>query len=290
MSQTVSNAVAAVREEPKAVAIARRYEGEFHEVLPEHIDVKQFIGSALAGLRKDPALLAAANNDTTRFVSTLIECARLGHVPGSREYYLTVRREAAEGGRKVPKVLGIEGYRGVIERMYRSGAVASVIVREVCEGDRFEFVEGVHDVPVHHVDWFGGATRKDPARIIGGYAYARLTTGATSRVVVLSKADFEETKRRSDAGRADKGPWSTDYLAMCLKTLAHRLEPWVPTSAEYRREQLRAAVAADAARSSGPVDMSAMAVDTETGEVIEAEVVGADEFDPTTEPGWGDAT
>lgn len=274
MTETVGNAVAQRQAEPRAVAVAKRYEGQFHEVLPEHIDAKQFVGSAVAALRKDPNLLAAANNDSTRFVSTLIECARLGHVPGSKEFYLTVRRERVDG-QLVPKVLGIEGYRGVIERMYRSGAVAAVIVREVCKGDEFRFVEGEQEVPRHEVDWFGGVDRRNPANIIGGYAYARLTTGATSRVVLLSKADFESTRQRSDAGsdagKGSSGPWKTDYLAMCLKTLAHRLEPWVPTSAEYRREQLRAVAAASIAReTTEPADIY---VNTDTGEVIDGEVV-----------------
>lgn len=267
---SVRSAAVATRETPRSVAIAREYQGQFAEVLPAHIEPKGFVGSAVAALRKDPNLLQAANNDLTRFVGTLIECARLGHVPGSKEFYLTIRREKV-GENFVPKIMGIEGYRGVIERMYRSGGVASVVVREVCKGDEFRFTEGVHEVPVHNVDWFGEDTgRDDPDNIIGVYAYARLTTGATSRVVVLSKADIEATRMRSDAGKANKGPWKTDYRAMAWKTAAHRLEPWVPTSSEYRADALRAAVAAESAREEAHVPAG---VDPSTGEVLEGEVV-----------------
>jgi recombination protein RecT len=254
---------------PQAVQFARKWEGTFAEVLPSFVEPKGFVGSAVAALRKSDDLLAAANNDLTRFTSVLIECARLGHVPGSKEFYLTVRNEKV-GNRWVPKVMGIEGYRGVIERMYRSGAVASVVVREVCKNDRFEFVEGVHDVPVHHVEWFAEDDRSSPENIIGVYAYARLTTGTTSRVVVLSAKDIENTKARSDAGKANKGPWVTDYRAMVLKTAAHRLEPWVPTSAEYRSQMLRSAVQAESLREREDVQLERGDVD---GDVVDAEVV-----------------
>lgn len=267
-AQTVRGAAVEKREVPRSVALAQEYEGQFAEVLPNHIEPKGFVGSAVAALRKDKDLLQAANNDLTRFVGVLIECARLGHVPGSKEFYLTIRREKV-GNDFVPKVMGIEGYRGVIERMYRSGGVASVVVREVCKDDEFSFTEGVHEVPVHNVDWFADVNRDDPNQIIGVYAYARLTTGAVSRVVVLSKHDIEATKARSDAGKANKGPWKTDYRAMAWKTAAHRLEPWVPTSSEYRADALRAAVAAESVREEAHVP----GVDTTTGEVWDGEAV-----------------
>lgn len=263
MSETVRGAVAQRREDPPAVRVAKSYQNNFSEVLPDHIEPKAFVGSALGLLRKDPDLLAAANNNQTAFVNTLMECARLGHVPGSKEYYFTRRRDKASGNKEI--IVGIEGYRGVIERMYRSGAVASVKVREVCKGDGFHFVEGEMDKPVHEVDWFAELDRTSPENIIGCYAYAVLTTGAISRVVILNQQDIAKAKQKSDAGRADKGPWASDYRAMVWKTAAHRLEPWVPTSAEYRREQLRAAVAADKARSER--------VDTTTGEIFDADVI-----------------
>lgn len=262
-------------DKPKAVAVLERYEPQFAEVLPAHIESKGFVGSAIAALRKDEDLARAATNDLTRFVGTLIECARLGHVPGTKEYYLTVRREKS-GNQMVPKIMGIEGYRGVIERMYRSGAVASVIVREVCEGDQFDFIEGEDEKPRHKIDWFADTDRRVEANIVGVYAYARLTNGSTSRVVVLSKKDLDATKARSDAGRTGKGPWSTDYRAMAWKTAAHRLEPWVPTSSEYRAEQMRAAVQAAHARDKAGLPPAG--VNPETGE-LDGDVVDADLVD-----------
>lgn len=256
--QTVRGAAVERRTDPKSVAIAKQYQTQFADVLPDHIEAKGFVGSAIAVLRKDPDLLKAAENSPTSFVNALMHCASLGHVPGDKTYYLTRRWN---GKTKREEIVGLEGYRGVIERMYRSGAVASVIVREVCEGDTFSFTEGVDDKPIHHVDWFGA----DRGEIVGVYAYAILAGGAVSRVAVLNRKDIEDAKARSDAGKKDVGPWHTDFRAMVWKTAAHRLEPWVPTSAEYRREQLRASVAAENLRK----------VDPTTGEVLD-DVVDAE--------------
>jgi recombination protein RecT len=261
---TVRGAVAQRQQEPRPITLAKSYKSDLAQVLPQHIESKAFIGAAIGALRKNPDLMTAAENAPGAFMDALMECASLGHVPGGKEFYLTARRSKHHNNQ--PIIHGMEGYRGVIERMYRSGAVASVIVREVCQGDDFRFVEGVDEVPQHNADWFGG-DRNDPNKIIGGYAYARLTTGATSRVVVLSRADFEKAKKDSDAGRNDVGPWKDHYRAMCWKTLAHRLEPWVPTSAEYRREALRATAEADRVRGSR--------VDTSTGELLD-DVIDAD--------------
>lgn len=267
---TVRDAALAKREDPPAVATAKKYRDQFSEILPEHVESKGFVGAAVSLLRKDPALAEAANNSPTMFLNALMECARLGHVPGGKEFYFTQRRSKDHDNKSV--IVGMEGYRGVIERMYRSGAVTSVVVREVVEGDYFRYREGADATPVHEADWFN-PDRSDPAKIIGGYAYARLSTGAVSRVVVMSRKDFEDTRQRSDAGsdrgKGSSGPWVTDYRAMCWKTLAHRLEPWVPTSAEYRREQARALAAADNLRR----EEAPAGVDVETGEIHDAIVV-----------------
>ena len=59
---------------------------------------------------------------------------------------------------------------------------------------------------------------------------------------------------------------------MWWKTAARRLEPWVPTSAEYRREQLRATASAAAAGNGLTV-----AAHAEPPEIHDAEVVGEPE-------------
>lgn len=252
------------------VQMIKTQRAKFAAVLPDHIDADQFIGLATGALYRDQKLIEAANNLPGAFANALMRCAQLGHQPGTEEFYLVPRKIKGQ-----MQVQGIEGYRGILERMYRSGAVASVIVREVCENDTFEFIEGEHDRPQHRIDWFGG-TRGD---MIGVYAYAILSTGAVSRVVILSKDDVMKAKESSDGATSEYSPWKKHERAMWWKTAARRLEPWVPTSAEYRREQLRAA--AEAARTTTTTaEQAPVGVDTETGEIHDIEIVPDD---PTAE-------
>jgi recombination protein RecT len=255
----------AVRSTPTPITRIWEKEKQLDAVLPDHIDARAFIGTALAALYDSPALMKAAEDDPGSLISALMRCASLGHRPGTDEFYLTPR-----GG----KVLGIEGYRGIIERMYRSGAVRNVVVREVCENDRFAYVEGLDERPVHRfggthngqsgADFFGPKGSLDRGEMVGVYAYAVLDSGAISRVVILTRDDVMAAKEASDAGNSKYSPWNRldggkahpefTGRSMWWKTAARRLEPWVPTSAEYRRELARAEAAALPRDISGDLD------------------------------------
>lgn len=234
MAESISGAVA--RREHAPVALLSDYRDRFAAVLPDHVPARAFVGLASGALYRDPELMEAATGAPGSFANALMRCAALGHQPGTEEFYLIPRKIK---GRL--EVQGIEGYRGIIERMYRSGAVASVVVREVCEHDEFTYVEGRDEKPLHVIDWFAS----DRGQMVGVYAYAVLTTGAVSRVVILNRVDIDAIKKRSDGATSEFSPWRRDERAMWWKSAARRLEPWVPTSSEYRREVIRAT--ADAA-------------------------------------------
>lgn len=299
-NQTVSKAV---EQRDGIEKVVKAHKGRLDSVLPEHIDVDQFAGLATGALFRDSALLEAANNNPGAFMNDLMRCASLGHQPGTEEFYLLTRKNKKNGNR--PEIQGLEGYRGIVERMYRSGAVASVVVREVCANDHFDFVEGRDEVPHHSIggegstgaDFFGKDGSRDRGPMVGVYAYAKLTTGAFSRVVLLTKDDVMAAKADSEGADSQYSPWNRldagknrpefKGRSMWWKTAARRLEPWVPTSAEYRREQLRAAMEADSARQEnldraakyGPGEglPDGLTVDRDTGQIIEGEVVDPDE-------------
>lgn len=300
-AQTVAGAVA--KREAGIVSVMWDRKTHFAAILPDHIDVKSFLGTAAAALYANADLMKAAERSPDSLITALMRCAALGHQPGTDEFYLTPRKDHG-----VPKILGIEGYRGIVERMYRSGAVASVVVREVCEKDRFRYVEGITSKPEHDfggadrraldptgADFFGVNGSRDRGAMVGVYAYATLTTGAVSRVVILSRDDVLAARDTGGySGLDDKfSPWNRldggkDHpeftgRSMWWKTAARRLEPWVPTSAEYRREQLRASAAASAA--AGPRDIPPAAADTATGNGAPQDIVDAEVIDqPDTGP------
>jgi len=293
---TVSQAVAT--RETGIVNVMWGRKTHFAAVLPDHIDVKSFLGTAAAALYADPKLMTAAEANPDSLITAMMRCAALGHQPGTDEFYLLWRNIWDKNAKtKRPTVQGIEGYRGIVERMYRSGAVKSVVVREVCAKDKFRYIEGVDDKPLHAIgggdphsadstgaDFFGETGSRDRGAMVGVYAYAILSTGAVSRVVILSRDDVVAAREASDSKDSDYSPWNRldggkdrpefTGRSMWWKTAARRLEPWVPTSAEYRREMLRASAAAsELAQPAVEAGDPAAVLGNGHGDIVEADIV-----------------
>ena len=212
-------------------------------------------------MNRDPKLKEAAESDPGSLMVALMHAARLGLEPGTEQYYLTPRKEK---GRL--KVLGIPGYTGLVELIYRAGAVASVIVEVVREQDGFSYSPGRDDRPLHDIDW----TAPDRGRLVLVYSYAIMQGGAVSKVVVMNAAKISEIKKSSAGSDYPMSPWNTNEEAMWMKSAARQLVKWVPTSAEYREHLLSAASSLGVA----PVrDLPPAAVSHDTGEVLEAELI-----------------
>lgn len=253
------------------------YANEFAQVLPSHINAQTFVRVAVGALRRNPRLMAAAESDPGSLMNALMEAARLGLEPGTNEYALTPRRAKGK-----PTVVGIIGYEGHIELIYRAGAASSVKAELVREFDTFEYNPDM-DRPVHKVNWF-----TDRGEVLGAYAYAEMVGGGTSKVVVIGPAEIDRA-RASSAGSAEPdSPWVKDFGAMVLKTAVRQLQKWVPTSAEYRREQLRAVaeVAREVVVNAGPVmveriptDVPGVVVDSDGVMHAEDNVLAYDEAD-----------
>lgn len=259
------------------------YKGELIASLPTHLKEKGagWMTAAYGALRRDNYLLNIASENPSSLIVALSSAAQLGLMPGTEEFWLTAR-----GGRN-PAVLGIVGYVGYVELIYRAGAVSSVIVEAVHENDGFEWNPGIMDKPRHTVNWFGGGR----GRLIGAYAYAVMKDGATSKVAIV---DHERANRAMEASpTASKdglSPWRTDPKKMWLKTAARDLAKWVPTSSEYREalnrlEQEDVVEQAPTVQRPAPEPEHSPDVDQGTGEVLQ-DMGEAEEYDPTMEPGW----
>lgn len=242
MTETIGAAVAKRDDGPTAQI--EKFRDDYAALMPSHINVDQWIRMAVGAIKGDAKLIAAAATDIGVFLRELRTAARLGLEPGTEQFYLTPRKSKAHGYSEIIK--GIVGYQGIVELIYRAGAVSSVIVEAVRTADGFHYTPGRDERPVHEVDWFG----TDRGDLIGVYAYAVMKDGATSKVVVLDRAKVMAAKARSDGADGKYSPWKTDEEAMWLKTAARRLAKWVPTSAEYRRQQ--ALEAADSPILTGP--------------------------------------
>jgi recombination protein RecT len=221
-------------------ALVVRYRNSFVSMLPSHLREADggdtWIASVESVLRTNPQVRQAASNDTGAFMAALVPAAQRGLTPGTEEFYL-VPFSPKKGAPRI--VQGIIGYQGLVELIYRAGAVSSVICEVVKKNDQFSYRPGADERPQHEVDWFGG----DRGDLIGAYAYAVMKDGATSKVVVIGPDEIAKAKAKSASARSDYSPWNTNPEAMWLKTAARQLAKWVPTSAEFRRQALRDAQA-----------------------------------------------
>lgn len=225
----------------------KAYKGELIATLPSHLQEKGvgWLSSALAAVRHNDSLLEAAAESPDTLIKALSEAAQKGLMPGTPEYYLTPRKNKGRA-----EVLGITGYQGEVELMYRAGAVSSVIVETVHANDKFDYVPGRDTKPIHEIDWM--APERGELRL--AYAYALMKDGAVSKVVIVNQDRIRRAKASSQGSDSKFSPWVNDPVAMWMKTAAHDLAKWVPTSAEYVREQLRAVrdVAAETAPGDTP--------------------------------------
>ncbi|QXN74255.1 RecT-like DNA pairing protein [Gordonia phage Cafasso] len=276
----------ATKEPAGVLGLIELYKPMFAEALPQHVVSEQWVRRSIAALKRSPDLHRAAENNPPAALRVLMDCARLGHEPGSKEYYLIPRGNQELGREPHPKkpretrlkqeITGLEGYQGIIERMYRAGAITSVKVEIVYSGDTFHYNPGLHDRPQHEVNWF-----EDRGEPMGAYAYAEMVTGGTSKIVIMSRDQIYEHRERSDSFKYNSGPWVTDEMSMWLKTVARQLEKWVPTSSEFLKERIRAKaeVEAEVERTRTAGEQTPEVLPDDPHQVIEGELVDDEHTD-----------
>lgn len=243
MSTTQSKTSQAIEKaEGKPDAMMATYKDDFALVLPSHINADQWVRTCQGIVRRNPTLLRVARDNFGSFMAAMLRCAHLGLEPGDTYHLVPFGKE----------VVGIVDFKGEIELMYRAGEVVSVVAEVVHQNDTFIWTPGKvdHETPArweggmqrpfHDVDWFA-----ERGEMVGAYAYAEMRTGATSRVVVMNRAQIMKRKAVSKTASKADSPWQKWEDGMWLKTVCHQLRKWVPTSAEYRQEVLRQSTGLD---------------------------------------------
>lgn len=231
--------------------------GGLSRLLPADVDADTFLGAAAAAMHKNGQLADAAMRNPASLLIALRESARLGHMPGTDRYALTVRGGAVQG---------IEQYQGVIARMFNAGAVQAVHAEVVCKGERFERRDPLP--PIHEADWLGRDT--SVGNLAGVYCYAILDNGQCSRIVVMGRAEVMAHRAAAATLKIWDGPFGK---SMWLKTGAHELEKWVPVSAEYRRAQAVRDTAAAALYAAEPPDQPSGALPDTPGSADDAQAI-----------------
>ncbi|MFI8595890.1 recombinase RecT [Rothia koreensis] len=264
-------------------ANSRQYGAMLPADQQEQSQVNGWLSAAYAALLKDKNLANAAMSAPESLMNALNEAAQLGLRPGTTQYYLTPRKNKGRW-----EVLGVTGYQGEVELMYRSGAVASVVVEAVHQGDTFRWSPGAMNQPEHAPNWFG-----DRGPLVGAYAYAIMNDGSVSKVVIVDQERIQAAKDASAGSDSPYSPWRKHPRAMYLKTAAHDLAKWVPTSAVDKSvQQIKATVGekntnaqVDAVTKGNTRAAIAEREDPEPQEVLEdayVEAIAADDVDPGT--------
>lgn len=126
------------------------------------------------------------------------------------------------------------GYRGVLELLYRSGAIASfnadVVYRGELEQGLFSYTSGIHPNIEHRIDLLDNSARTgNPADIVAAYAAVVLKSGEPVMRLVTRK-EIDAAMAMSGGKAGPSAVWKSHYPAMAIKTAIHRLSKWLPTS------------------------------------------------------------
>lgn len=218
-----------------------KYAASFAKVLPHSVglDAEAFMAIVNAQLQRKADLRDAVAVNPMSMIHALLDCATLGHLPDGEHYALTVRKVwDRDLKREIPTVVGIEGYVGILDRIYRAAGARSVKVQLVHANDQFEWDPNQMEVPVHKFN----ALASDKARgdIIGVYAYAVLSDNSVSQMVIFNQDDLERRAAAAPKGSPmTRGAWPKEWAQ---KTALRRLRKFVPVSRDYRDEMVKAAV------------------------------------------------
>jgi recombination protein RecT len=119
------------------------------------------------------------------------------------------------------KVTLVPGYRGLL-KLARQGDIGHVEADIICARDRVSWIMGDNSLFEVIVNW----AERGP--MVAVYAMARYRDGSPAARVVLTKAEVDAIRARSQAAN---GPaWSDNYDEMAKKTALRRLFKLLPLS------------------------------------------------------------
>ena len=196
---------------------------QLRRALPRAMNADRFLRIVLTQLRRIQNLSQCTSQS---FFGCVIEAAQVGLEPGVLgqcwilPYYNTKK--------KVYEAQLVVGYRGLVQLAYRSQLVRAIWAREVYDGDRFVWEEGL----LRRLEHTPGSSDHDPARITHTYAVVETASGGIVHDVMTRK-DVDAVRARAKA--KDYGPWATDFAEMAKKTVLRRLLKVAPQSVELQR-------------------------------------------------------
>lgn len=197
------------------------------EAMPKHMDVNRFTRIALTQLRTNPKLRECSAKS---LLAAIIQSAQLGLEIGLLGHaYLVPFRNKGD-----MEVQFIIGYKGMIDLARRSGDIKSINAHEVYENDLFELVYGL-DESLKHVPWHIRTDEEfdGPGTVRGAYMVAHFKDGG-HYMHYMPVHEINQHRQRSKA--SSNGPWVSDYIEMCKKTVVRAGWKWLPISIEVAEQ------------------------------------------------------
>lgn len=194
------------------------------EVLPKHMTGDRQARLLCAIINKTPKL---ANCTWASLAQCMIDCSAMGLEPDGRRAHLIPYGNTC--------TLIID-YKGLVELIYRSGAVDFIdafcvyknelIVDPVLGRPRFDVEYGANP-DIFHKPLLDSAARGD---FVGAYCVAHIKNITKPKFVWMTKGEIDAIRKRSKA--SGSGPWVTDYEEMAKKTTIRRISKTLPLSYE----------------------------------------------------------
>lgn len=249
MAQTASRGTKGQEPATTVQQYLERMKPQIALALPKHMTPERMARVALTTIRTNPKLLGCS---MASIMAAVMQAAQLGLEPGllGHCYIIPYGSEATF----------IIGYKGMIDLARRSGNIKSIDVREVFANDEFSVKYNIGGVDeITHVPWFCKDGITAPGALRGCYSVAHFNDGG-SHFHYMPTSQIEEHRGRSKA--KSSGPWVTDYIEMCKKTVVRSAWKWWPLSIEIARsvmadETVKTSLSADM------VDMADEAIDGE---------------------------
>lgn len=161
------------------------------------------------------------------FIQQVYNFSILGLSLNENDFYVDLRRHGRmeNGVQKFDIGLWLQ-YQGKEKLMmrycHRGGGIKRIVKDVVCNGESVkvenDMLTGQTRIKEHQYNPFD--RKRDKDSIVGAYAIAYFNDGSVETAIV-DKIRIDRAISASSAGM--KGPWSTDYAAMCEKTASNEL-------------------------------------------------------------------
>lgn len=181
------------------------------------LDGRKIARLAVMAVMKNPDLQKC---HPSTILTSLCVAATLGLDPtvGTGKFWLVPRWN---GKTKQKECTPLIGYKGLCELALRHPRVMAINAQLVFKGEEFSVDPTSATKPIHHtIRW---DVEKSEATLTHAYAICYLKGSRMPIWECMSAEQVNARRERSDSGRAGKGPWKSDYLAMARKTILRAL-------------------------------------------------------------------